>query len=82
MADKKQTYKKLQRIQPVKIKKEIIPKQSISRIVPSHTESNNLEQSTVKERAVNPMAIRPPNIHVTLTEEKPEVNLIKKLFGF
>ena len=35
-----------------------------------------------KERAVNPMAIRPPNVHVTLTEQKPSVNIIKKLFGF
>jgi hypothetical protein len=38
--------------------------------------------NTEKERAVNPMAIRPQGVHVTLTEEKPAVSLIKKLFGF
>lgn len=38
--------------------------------------------NTEKERSVNPMAIRPPNVHVTLTEQKPNVNIIKKLFGF
>ena len=35
-----------------------------------------------KERAVNPLAIRPSGAHVTLTEEKPKVSIIKNLFGF
>ena len=47
-------------------------------LTPYNVQLDNTEQ----ERAVNPMAIRPPNLAVTLTEKKPSVNLIKKLFGF
>jgi hypothetical protein len=47
-------------------------------LTPYNVQLDNTEQ----ERAVNPMAIRPPNLAVTLTEKKPSVNIIKKLFGF
>lgn len=40
------------------------------------------KRAATKERAVNPMAIRPSGAHVTLTEEKPAVSVIKRLFGF
>lgn len=49
-------------------------------LTPYNVQLDNTEKE--KERAVNPMAIRPPNVHVTLTEQKPTVNIIKKLFGF
>ncbi len=40
------------------------------------------KRAAEKERAVNPMAIRPQGVHVTITKEIPAVNVIKKLFGF
>ena len=49
-------------------------------LTPYNVQLDNTEKE--KERAVNPMAIRPPNVHVTLTEQKPNINIIKKLFGF
>ncbi len=47
-------------------------------LTPYNVQSDNTE----KERAVNPMSIRPAGVHVTLTEQQPVVNQIKKLFGF
>lgn len=49
-------------------------------LTPYNANSDNIEKE--KERAVNPMAIRPAGINVTLTEQKPNINVIKKLFGF
>jgi hypothetical protein len=57
-------------------------KLSSAMLSPCHTQIDKIEKEVTKERAVNPMAIRPPGVHVTLTEEKPSVNIIKKLFGF
>jgi hypothetical protein len=46
------------------------------------TEKELNKNNEKKERAVNPLAIRPSGAHVTLTEEKPKVSIIKNLFGF
>jgi hypothetical protein len=58
--------------------------QNVNKIVTSAmlTPYNVQLDNTEKERSVNPMAIRPPGVHVTLTEQKPAVSIIKKLFGF
>jgi hypothetical protein len=73
--DKKQDDKKLEKI-------ELDKKKILARIAPYDKKINTLDQSTAKERAINPMAIRPLDVHVTITEEKEEVSLIKNLFGF
>jgi hypothetical protein len=40
------------------------------------------EEDQGQERAVNPLAMRPEGVHVTITKEKPKIKLMKKLFGF
>lgn len=34
------------------------------------------------ERAVNPRAMRPEGVNVTITNTPPAIDMIKKLFGF
>ena len=41
-----------------------------------------LDNNLPKERAINPMAMRPPGANVTLTNQKEVVKVIKNLFGF
>lgn len=35
-----------------------------------------------QERAINPLAVRPEGVKVTIKKQDKEVNKIKKLFGF
>jgi hypothetical protein len=51
-------------------------------LTPYNTKLDNTGREVTKERAVNPMAIRPEGARVTITDVKPSVNIIKKLFGF
>lgn len=51
-------------------------------LAPYDTKLDKVENELAKERAVNPLAVRPSGVHVTLTQEKPVVNVIKQLFGF
>ena len=45
----------------------------------NQTENKNKEK---KERAVNPLAMRPDDVRVTMQSTPPVVNIIKKIFGF
>jgi hypothetical protein len=44
--------------------------------------SNNPTDAELKERAVNPRAMRPDNVKVTVKAPNEKVNTMKKLFGF
>ena len=46
------------------------------------TKTDEKKDENGKERAINPMAMRPEGVHVTITDVKPNIKLIKKLFGF
>jgi hypothetical protein len=43
---------------------------------------NNPTKEEPKERAVNPIAMRPEGIHVTINTTKEEVKRMAKKFGF
>ena len=42
----------------------------------------NPTKGELKERKVNPIAIRPEGVHVTITTTKEEVKKMAKKFGF
>ncbi len=44
--------------------------------------TDNPTPRELKERPINPMAMRPENMDVTIKPENKKINIMKKLFGF
>jgi len=49
---------------------------------PQKQEQDQKQKQKQKERAVNPRAIRPDNIAVSLTKENIKITQMRRLFGF
>jgi hypothetical protein len=47
-----------------------------------HPPKKTEKQDKLEERAVNPMAIRPDNLKVSLNKPNKKIDAIKSLFGF
>ncbi len=50
--------------------------------ISAHQEIQNPTDNELKERAINPHAMRPDNMNVTIKPVNKTINAMKKIFGF